>query len=89
MPDGNDSTENVIDLKSWRDKNQKLKYPAKPIWVSNTEPKMIVKLNHTDLSVEFNGYDKTLKKIFFKSLSLIEITSLFKSIQDEYAKYQK
>ena len=77
---------NVVELNDWR---KKKKGSPKPIWVSNTNPKLIVKLDHYDLSVDILGFDSSHNKTFYKNLSLIEITSLFRSIQDEYAKYQQ
>ena len=88
MSDGdNDNLKNIVNLDDWRVKHRKSS--PKPIWVSDANPKMIVKLDHSDLSVQFIGYDNAHKKVYYKNLSLIEITSLFKSIQDEYTKYQK
>lgn len=85
--DNDDTTDKVVSLEDWRIKNNKPQ--PKSIWVSSTDPKVIVKLDHNDLSVNFVCYDESLKKVFFKNFSIIEITSLFKSIQDEYTKYQK
>lgn len=80
-----DHDENIVTLSDWKKKNKK---PiVKPIWVSNTEPKLIVKIDHSDLSIIFIGYNQARQKTFYKKLSLTEIISLFKNIQDEYAKY--
>ena len=86
MASDNDTEDDkVVILSDWREKHRKPN--IKPIWVSNTNPKLIAKIDHSDLSIIFIGYNQAHKKTFYKKLSLIEITSLFKSIQDEYANY--
>jgi hypothetical protein len=80
-----DDDKNVVNLSDWKQKHKKPN--VKPIWVSNDSPKLIAKIDHSDLSIIFIGYNQAHKKTFYKKLSLIETTSLFKSIQDEYASY--
>jgi len=80
-----DDDKNVVSLSDWKQKHKKPN--VKPIWVSNDSPKLIAKIDHSDLSIIFIGYNQAHKKTFYKKLSLIETTSLFKSIQDEYASY--
>lgn len=82
-----DHDQNIVSLSDWKEKNKKPEQTLKPIWVSNTNPKLIVKIDRSDLSIIFIGYNQDHKKTFFKKLSLIEITSLFKNIQDEYISY--
>jgi len=89
MANDGDDKDNVVDLSKWRNKktNFKSRNVSKSIWVSDSDPKLIVKINDLDLTIDLIGYDKNNKKHYFKRLTLFEIAKMLKAIQDEYSKF--
>tara|TARA_Y100000310_G_scaffold309250_1_gene353171 strand:- start:991 stop:1254 length:264 start_codon:yes stop_codon:yes gene_type:complete len=73
-----DHKDNIVDLSEWRKK--KITPKPKVIWVSHEDPKLIIRLNPADLTLDFTGY-KSNYKCFFKRFSLVEIVEMVVAIQ--------
>ena len=82
-----DENDNVVELADWRKKKQQQYYKTKVVWVSDSDPKLICKLNTLDLTIELIGYDENHKKKYYKNLTLLEVATLLQSIQNEYSKF--
>jgi len=89
MSNDGDDNNNVINLSEWRGKKTKSKqqYNSKVVWVSDSSPKLIVRLNELDLTVDLIGYNKNNTKHYFRRLTLLEVATMLKAIQNEYSKY--
>ena len=79
MSEDDDHKDKIVDLAAWR--NKKIKAKPEVVWVSDGDPRLIVKINPTDLTTEFAGY-KSNYKCFYKRLSLVEIVDMIVAIQN-------